>query len=196
MIDITDIIAKDRFFRNEDTKTCIHEAAHSVAAIIFGFPIYWVSLDRDFIRQDEMAIKHECAFGDPMAMIISSDRLTPIFERGYTKTVEEKQTIRNYCIMCLAGPVAEELLHPESYEPEGSARDFEQAAWAVGMIMKGIERRRAISRASSDTHIFVRERRREIGFVARALQSKRTLFPSHIRGAIDAARAAEQKEAA
>lgn len=193
MINITDAIAKDRFLHNEDVKTCIHEAAHTVAAVIFGLPIHWVSLDRDFIRHDEIAVKHGCATGDPMAMITSSDIIWPIIERGYTRTIAEKEIVRNYCTMCLAGPVAEERMDPKGFDARGSTRDYAQVDELLKGLLKGFELKRAQKRAFSDAVAFCFKYQHEIVEVANTLQKRRTLFRADIEQIINGA---QRREAA
>lgn len=63
-------------------RTAVHEASHAVAAIVLGIPIISVSIDAD----------------------------TPHLYRGHYRPPRGVDGLQAMCIVCLAGPIGEQLL--------------------------------------------------------------------------------------
>ena len=143
-VDRTEFLLADAWGQKDDLDprdvadafyACVHEAGHVVAARAFGFPVAWVSVDPAFLTSDPLAIENECAGGDPVAMVLASDLISPILKRRFTTSAEEREIVRGYCLEVLAGPLAEARFNP-LFDPSVGERDIAQAGYIVEQLEK------------------------------------------------------------
>ncbi|WJI50140.1 hypothetical protein NLY44_26665 [Mesorhizobium sp. C089B] len=120
--------ASERF---EELKTCIHEVGHAFSAIKLRIPVDWVSIDPFFIKQRVSDWKGSFGIG---ACAISAERIAPVLERGRLLSKEDKKDVVEYGITLMAGPFAEEMYQPSSYNIQTSEEDFEQLSHALCML--------------------------------------------------------------
>ncbi len=131
----------------ESLKPSYHEAGHAVIARLTGFEVAWVSVDEKFIQQDPLAIQNICASGMPVCMTLSSFRLNSILKKRSALNKNDKETVIGYCMHVLAGPFAEERLHPQSFDAELSMNDYAQ----VSHVLNGLKGNKAAKKAIFDT---------------------------------------------
>lgn len=172
-----------------------HEAGHTVAARHHGFPVAWVSIDKEFVRNDpvahERSSKEAVAAGYPTSMVLASELLSPIFRRRRITTSAELALIEGYCIEVFAGPAAELALVPEAFMPALARGDMEQVT-AV-LAMSGLSRsgqKRMFRRSRDKACAFVDAHDETIRRFATELQARKTIVADDIDRAIDRARKA------
>lgn len=169
-------------------KTCVHEAAHTVAARKNGFPVKWVSVDADFIRNDPIAIEFDCNAGNPVCMAISSPILKPIIAQGRLITKAEKEIVINYGIQVLAGPYAELDYDPETYDRQTADEDVEQISALLATVVRSMpERKRLRNVIQRGTKKFVATHWHTIQYVAAQLHARRTICEHEIDALISRA---------
>lgn len=122
----------------------IHEAGHAVAACLLGFHVEWVSVDREFIRTDPLAIKNGIEGSGAVTMALVSRVLEPISARRNRLMREDKEALHRFGVEVMAGPIAEERLCPDEFEPEACAGDFLQ----VHSVLAEMDGRKAFQRDS------------------------------------------------
>ncbi|MEP9373539.1 hypothetical protein [Mesorhizobium sp. KR1-2] len=185
--------------RRERFKTCVHEAAHTVAARKNGLPVKWVSIDPDFIRNDPIAADAGCNAGDPVCMAIASHVLGPIIAQRRLITKAEKEFVLGFGVQVLAGPIAEEVFDPATYDIRTAGGDREQIGSLLAIVLRSEgERKKFFNMIRRETGRFVAAHWIEIMFVAWHLQARRTIHEAEIDGLIaeGRARAEDMKEAA
>lgn len=183
----------------EHFKTCVHEAAHAVAARKNGLPVKWVSIDPDFIRNDPIAAEAGCNAGDPVCMAISSHMLNPIVAQRRLITKAEKEFVLGFGVQVLAGPLAEEVYDPDTYDDRTAGGDMNQIGSLLATFFRSeSERKKFYKSILRETTRFVAAHWNEIMFVAWNLQARRTIHEHEIDGLIaeGRARGEDMKEAA
>jgi hypothetical protein len=167
----------------------IHEAGHLLAARDFGFEVEWVSLDREFLATNQLAIKNECASGMPVCMTIAQPHVQPIYDRGCAVSRDEWELIRRYFVECLAGPMAEQRFNPH-FQMQVAERDRAQAnelLWHVTKPNK-IKFRRMQKQFLADAFEYVEKNATIIRWLAFTLHNMRTIMRDEIDAAIEEAR--------
>jgi hypothetical protein len=185
--------------RRERFKTCIHEAAHTVAARKNGLPVKWVSIDPDFIRNDPIAAGAGCNAGDPVCMAIASHVLDPIIAQRRLITKAEKAFVLDFCVQVLAGPMAEEVFDPATYDIGSAGGDVWQIKSLLAIVLHSAgERKKFFNMIRRETGRFVAAHWNEITGFAWYLQARRTIHEHEIDGLIAEGRAKveDMKEAA
>jgi hypothetical protein len=154
---------------------CIHEAGHAVAARAFGYSVAWVSIDPEFLRTAPLAIENDCTAGNPVAMVLASDIISPILQRGFTRSEEERRWLDGYCIETLAGPMVEQRKNP-FYDDAVAARDFAQVTYVLSKTEKDkFRRKRRLRTLLKSAEAFIDASQLEILCVASALYQHRTI---------------------
>lgn len=167
--------------QHELRKTCIHEAAHTVAAKVNGFPVPWVSVDPNFIRHDKIAIVTGVSDHSAICMAIVSQRLGPILQQGGPRTVGERDTVFRYGVQVMAGPYAEQRFDPETYDPAMAGGDvFQLKGILLEIEPNAAKRAMLLSRIQKAATAFVYEHRKPIADVAVRLEQAKTLMEEEI----------------
>jgi len=167
----------------------IHEAGHVFAARAYGFEVAWVSLDSEFIKTNSLAIENGCASGLPVAMVIASPRVEPIFRRGVVISRKEWNTVKGYVMQCMAGPIAEASFN-KHFQVDVAARDKLQAntlLWAVTRPSR-FKFRSGVKKLLKSAHNFVELNREAIFYLAVMVHNCRTILNQDIDTAIAIAR--------
>jgi hypothetical protein len=180
----------------EHDKTCIHEAAHAVAANLHGFDVAWVSCDPEFIRNDPLAIENHCSRSMGTSMVIASTLLDPVLRRGLMTSRADKLIVMGYCIETLAGPVAEEMFDPDSFDARHSCNDYGQARSILAHLVRSkFERKSYYRQAVKDSSTLVRTHWGLISYLAHCLKVKKTLMREDINELVASGLSAMRKAA-
>lgn len=166
----------------ETLKTCIHEAAHVLAAREYGFEVAWVSIDPKFLNSDPLAVKSHIkgAVSSGISMVLSANVMNPILKRGYMISEEEQALVKGYCIGALAGPMAEEAF---GQDPDMFActADFAQVGLVTNKLFKDKTRRRQkIKLFEKEARSFVDENKDSILKLACDIFNNGTVMGSEI----------------
>ena len=182
------------FFKSEERKTNVHEAAHAVVARLLGFRVEWVSIDPDFIKNDPSSIELQTNESSAVCLTRSMDRIGPILAKRKVLTKDEKETVMGYCMHVLAGPYAEAKFDPSTFSPYPSENDYNQAGQMLALTVPNMAARKML-------YTLIRRRLdklldqewHKIAEVANALYLKKTLSGDQVDAIIGAE---EQREAA
>ena len=104
-------------------KTCVHEAAHAIAARQFGIELIWVSYDAAFIRSNPDAIEAGCAGGGPVCLARAPAEFLRTAARGRITTKEELDVVTQRGVQLMVGPLAERHFYPDCWHPSTMAGD-------------------------------------------------------------------------
>ena len=101
------IMEAPKYFLDQDRILCTHEAGHTVAARHHGFRVAWVSVDTNFIRNDPLGVENNCNISAGTSMVIASERINPLLQRGRISGKEDEALLAAYAVGALCGPTAE-----------------------------------------------------------------------------------------
>lgn len=167
----------------------VHEVGHVMAAREFGFRVAWVSIDREFIKSDPLAIKNEVA-GEgvlAVAMVVASERVP---ERVVV-TASEREIALEYAVEIMCGPLAEGLVNPQYRRTADN--DFGQAKfWLQRLLAPTNERymNKIWNKVENRANAFVNVNETAILEFAKMLMAERTIREGEIDQFIEKARAA------
>ena len=169
------------WYENEQRKKYWHEAGHAVIARLNGFHVSWVSTDLEFIKNDPLAIEHECNQSEAVCMTISTPRIRPVLANRKPLNKAEKETVIGYCMHVLAGPRVEQWFDPESFNPFASQNDAAQVSNMLALVEPNAAKNKSmlqIARRRMDK--MIAEEWDKIGQVAYALYQKGTVHAAEL----------------
>ncbi|TIN79768.1 hypothetical protein [Mesorhizobium sp.] len=173
--------------RLDESKACIHEAAHAVSGRKLGFPVKWLSIDPDFIKNDSIAIATQNDWSSAVCMTIASPRLGPILNRRRMISMEDKDTVLGYGVVTMAGPIAEKHYDPGTYDIGTASGDVVKLAGLLSCVgTRVFERKKLWRNIIKATTSFVNGNWPAIQMVASSLTKHRTIMEDELDAIIAA----------
>lgn len=171
--------------RNASWYTAVHEAGHAVVGLVQGFVISMVSIDPDVCLGEPSELarnawstysrRPDIAYVSGAFQADVNDVIRPLVESGELRTREDRELVRRYCAMFVAGGLTEQA-YGGKITQANVALDKDQIASVLLAVVPLEQRRTAIvRRAISEANAVIQRHPRAIEAIADNLVERGTL---------------------